>query len=390
MSYLFFLGRSHELAEAELSVFFPLLKRINDAVFQVEQDSFTSNNQTIFTGESIRVLGGTVKIAQILGVESDLEPMTLVKYFLNDAKDRITFGFSTYEGVPNVTQRVYQEVKDVLEKEGRKVRFILPKEHSVLSGVAVAKQDVSEINIVKDQNKFLISKTIAIQEFEEWANRDYNRPHWDSKEGMLPPKVARMVVNIALGVNASGKTLLDPFCGMGTIPGEAILRGAIAIGSDYSKDAVGKAKKNSIWLRSHDTKLPPITYFVSDATHISDVIRKETIDAIVTEPFMGSPNLGLGKITDTKEIKNIIKGLEKLYIGCLREWHALLKPHGAVVIALPDIILANTKYSVKNIIDRCETLGYTMQDGPLAYSRPQAVVRRMFYKLIKRQRDKET
>ena len=171
---------------------------------------------------------------------------------------------------------------------------------------------------------------------------------------------------------------------MGTIPGEAILRGAVAMGSDNAKEAIEKAKKNSIWLRTRDATLPPITYFVSDATHVSEFVRSGTIDAIVTEPFMGSPKLGLGKITDPKDIRNAVKGLEKLYIGCLRDWHELLKPNGVVCIALPEIDIANTKYFVKSIIDSCETLGYTIQDGPLPYSRPQAVVRRMFYKFIKK------
>jgi len=94
---------------------------------------------------------------------------------------------------------------------------------------------------------------------------------------------------------------------------------------------------------------------------------------------MGSPKLGLGKITDKKEIRNAIKGLEKLYIGCLRDWLDLLKQDGVIVIALPEIIQGNTKYYVKSIIDSCETLGYTMTSGPLPYSRPQAVVRRLFY-----------
>jgi tRNA G10 N-methylase Trm11 len=201
---------------------------------------------------------------------------------------------------------------------------------------------------------------------------------------MLPPKAARMVVNIGLGADALGKTLLDPFCGMGTIPGEAVLRGSVAMGSDNAKEAIEKAKKNSIWLRNSDSTLPPITYFVSDATHVSENIRKGTIDAIVTEPFMGSPNLGLGKITDKKEIRNAVKGLEKLYIGCLREWHDLLKTNGVIVMALPEIELGKTKYFVKNVIDSCETLGYTTSDGPLPYSRPQATVRRMFYKFIKK------
>lgn len=384
MSYLFFLGRSPELSQAELSVFFPEAKQITESIYQVEGDSFEYNTRTIPIPASIKILGGTVKIAEVFGNASDLDPATLAEYLLKDSNNRITFGFSTYENVPKITQGIYGEVKDMLEKEGRKARFILPKEHSILSGVAVAKQDVLEINIVKNGDAFLLSKTMSVQPFEEWSSRDYDRPFWDSKKGMLPPKAARMAVNIALGGNALAKTLLDPFCGMGTIPSEAILRGAIAMAGDSAEEAIEKAKKNSMWLRSHDSTLPPITFFLSDATHISDHIRKETIDAIVTEPFMGSPKLGEGKITDKKEIKNAVKGLEKLYIGCLREWHALLKPHGVVVMALPDIVLANTKYSVKNVIDRCETLGYTTEQGPLPYSRPNAVVRRMFYKFIKR------
>jgi len=383
VSYLFFLGRSQELSLAELGIFFPNLKKVHDSLYRVDEDTLQVNNTTISIRKSIHILGGTVKIAEILGTVSRVESMTLVQYLSKDPTNKITFGVSTYEGMSKIPQHMYQEIKDLLEQEGRKARFVLPKDGSVLSGVVVAKQGVLEINIVPFENEYIISKTIAVQEFEEWAKRDYDRPYFDSKKGMLPPKAARMVVNIGLGIDAAGKTLLDPFCGMGTIPGEAVLRGAVAMGSDNSKEAVEKAKKNSIWLRSHDSTLPPVTYFVSDATHISESIRSGTIDAIVTEPFMGSPKLGLGKITDKKEIKNAVKGLEKLYIGCLRDWYELLKPNGIVLMALPEIELANTKYTVKSVIDSCETLGYTILEGPLPYSRPQAVVRRMFYKFKK-------
>jgi len=383
-SYLFFLGRSKELSLAELRTFFPDLKKVHDSLCQVDEDTLQVNNNVIPIQESIHVLGGTVKIAKILGRASHIDSITLVQYLLQDTANKITFGVSTYEGVSKIPQGMYQEIKELLEQEGRKARYVLPKDGSVLSGVVVAKQDVLELNIVPFENEFIVSKTIAVQEFEEWASKDYDRPYFDSKKGMLPPKAALMIVNMGLGARAAGKTLLDPFCGMGTIPGEAILRGAVAMGSDNSKEAIEKAKKNSIWLRSHDSTLPPVTYFISDATHISECIRKGTIDAIVTEPFMGSPKLGLGKITDKKEIRNAVKGLEKLYIGCFRDWHDLLKPNGVVLIAFPEIVLANTKYSVKTIIDTCETLGYTMLDGPLPYSRPQAVVRRMFYKFQKK------
>lgn len=378
-SYLFFLGRSPELGRTELEVFSPHPIKIHDSIYRIEEEFFQVNGKEMPIPDSMQVLGGTVKIAKILGFVLQPDTKTLAEFIAGLDSDKITFGFSTYEGVKKISQAVCQDIKNLLEQGGRKVRFVLPQEGSVLSGVAVEKQSVREINIVPFENGFLLSRTVAVQEFEEWASRDYDRPEFDSKKGMLPPKAARMVVNIGLGAHAAGKTLLDPFCGMGTIPGEAVLRGAVAMGADNSKEAIEKAKKNSIWLRSRDATLPPVTYFISDATHISEFVRKGTIDAIVTEPFMGSPKLGLGKITDKKEIRNAIKGLEKLYIGCLRDWLDLLKQDGVIVIALPEIIQGNTKYFVKSIIDSCETLGYTMTSGPLPYSRPQAVVRRLFY-----------
>jgi len=332
----------------------------------------------------LHTLGGTVKIAELIGCEKEVDCEKLSRYFLSDSNNKITFGISSYNENGYSSQKVHEEIKDILEREGRKARFITPKEHSILSVVVVAKQNVYELNIVWYGSLFLISRTIAVQEFEEWSSRDFDRPYFDSKKGMLPPKAARMIVNIGLGTNAQGKTIFDPFCGMGTIPGEAVLRGAIAMGCDIDAKVIEKAKKNSIWLRSHDTTLPPITYYTSDATHISDSVARASIDAIITEPFMGSPKLGEGTLTERKDIKNAVKGLEKLYIGCFRDWHIVLKPNGCIVMALPEIVVANTKYFVKSVIDSCETLGYTTVLGPLEYSRPNAIVRRMFYKFKKK------
>jgi tRNA G10 N-methylase Trm11 len=109
----------------------------------------------------------------------------------------------------------------------------------------------------------------------------------------------------------------------------------------------------------------------------------QKIDVVVTEPFMGTAKLGEGKIFKSSEIRNIMKGLEKLYIGCLREWKSILTDKGVVVIALPEIEWSARLYGVKKVIDRCEMYGYTKVLGPLPYSRPQAVVRRMIYKLVK-------
>ncbi len=382
-SYLFFLGRSSDLAAAEVIRFFPDARRIGDTVMEVASETVQLDGNPVATPDLIQRLGGTVKIGTVLSRIPELSINVLEQAILSDPKSHITFGISTYEGVQSIPGSWYPELKTRLEAQGKKVRFLLPSEGKVLSSVAIEKQGVTEYALVSDADGILVSRTDAVQEFESWAHRDMGRPYSDSKKGMLPLKASRMVVNLALGPDAKGKTLLDPFCGMGTIPSEALLCGVIAMGSDADGEAVQQAKANSVWLRREHPELPPVTYFTADATHVSGQIGKESVDAIVTEPFMGSPKLGEGRITDPKEIKNAVKGLEKLYRGCLKDWISILKPGGCVVMAIPEIIVGKTVFSVKSVIDSCETLGYTKQQGPYRYSRPQAVVHRMFYLLTK-------
>src|SRR5439155_3174172 len=115
----------------------------------------------------------------------------------------------------------------------------------------------------------------------------------------------------------------------------------------------------------------------ADAVHMSENMDGALVDAIVTEPYMGKTSVGARESRVTSdEIKNTIKGLEKLYIGCLRDWNRILKPQGVVVMALPMYVVGEKSYFVKKVIDMCETLGYTIIAGPIEYSRPQAVVKR--------------
>ena len=94
---------------------------------------------------------------------------------------------------------------------------------------------------------------------------------------------------------------------------------------------------------------------------------------------MGSTDIVNKKTVEPSRIRNIIKGLEKLYIGCLRDWVHVLVPKGKIIIALPAYAISGRIYFVKKVIDMCENLGYTIVDGPIEYSRPQAVVKRQFY-----------
>ena len=92
-----------------------------------------------------------------------------------------------------------------------------------------------------------------------------------------------------------------------------------------------------------------------------------------------SREAGSGSARQLETIRNTMKGLEKLYIGCLKDWHKVLKPDGRVVMAIPAFHIGDKMLYVKNVVDRCENFGYTKLVGPIEYSRPQAVVRREFF-----------
>ncbi len=388
--YLFVLGRTPQLALLELQMFFPSATLLTPHVVQVAEEAIEEKKKTPL--ELIDALGGTVKIASVRTHASSLDAESVAQLLLAEPSEHLVFGISKAEGEQPVPSKFLATVKELLQQNGRQARFIAAQHGSSLSSVVVSKQRPVELVVVETTGGVVLAKTIAVQNAGMWNMRDYGRPFADPKAGMLPPKVARMAVNIALrDVAPQGKpgVLLDPFCGMGTILAEALLSGWHAIGSDQSKETGEKAQKNLEWLTGSDpVKKQGLTLsnwrvFVSDATHVSDSLARESVDAIVTEPFMGSTRLGgnnpVNQSDQLKTIKNTIKGLEKLYLGCLKDWRNILKPGGKVVMAIPGFHIGNKMLHVKNVVDRCEKFGYTRLVGPIEYSRPQAVVKREFY-----------
>lgn len=399
--YLFLFGRTPALSLLELVTFFPSAEPIDSIGAMVDGD--------IDPAQSISRLGGTVKIATIVDTVVDVTPFTLAQSLTkHTGVTHITFGISRYDTMERVSRAFLTETKKQLDGLGKASRFIEAQHESSLSSVVVQKQHVTELVVIQHKNKTLVGITSVVQDFESWNRRDYDRPFADPKSGMLPPKVARMVVNTARSYQSGsglrkdqgqtpssiGQTpiLLDPFCGMGTILAEALLIGWNVVGSDILEEVVQKASKNLAWLTSTNrhVTMGSSQLFYTDATHISEKLESESIDAIVTEPFMGSSDIeNRSSAINHGKIKNRIKGLEKLYIGCLKDWYKVLKVGGKIVIAIPKYYWQGNTYVVKKVIDKAEFLGYTQLVGPIEYSRPQAIVRRQFYVFQKKSNLKE-
>lgn len=241
--------------------------------------------------------------------------------------------------------------------------FVLGKDKEII--------DFNHLNRVCNRLGGLVSvsdqkgKVLWKHSAKSWFRRDRLKPYADPRKGMIPPKLARIMVNLALrDKNPQGLTLLDPFCGTGTILIEAGILGLNTIGGDLDPVQLQGTRRNLNWAKSHNFNL-----IESDATHISEKINSP-IDFIVTEPFMGAPN------PKPEKIKNITTGLKKLYLGCFKDWIKILKPGGTIVITLPYFELNGKTIKTSSVIDSVLPLGYNVKTKAINFTRPGSVVQR--------------
>jgi tRNA (guanine10-N2)-dimethyltransferase len=204
-------------------------------------------------------------------------------------------------------------------------------------------------------------QTVWAHNFMHWIKKDRHMPHIDPHAGMLPPKIARSMVNL-VPLDPNGKILLDPFCGSGRVLVEAAEVGYQIGGTDIIANQVQDTIENLQSMNfSGQVEL-------LDATHLSE--KFQNIDAIVTEPFLGKSKFR------PDEIRYIVPGLEKLYLGCLKDWLKVLKPGGFVVMVFPWFNDGKKEYKTSEIIDGKLKLSYNPLKRGIFYSRPDADVKR--------------
>lgn len=290
-------------------------------------------------------LAGTIKVGSVIGElgEWDKEACAdLIVAMMGEVTNRVEFGISVYDAgdgkrtkeLRAESQKLGLSIKKRLKESGHPVRLVTSNEKT-LSAVVITTNKLlergGEFVLIVTKDSILIGQTEAVQDFEAWSKRDFGRPARDSKSGMLPPKLARMMINLT-GANPHAATILDPFCGSGTVLMEAALMGFTRIiGSDISEKAISDSQKNHDWLLRQDQLVAPVTLYVSPAQTLDQLV-KEPVDAIVTETYLG-PGLHGGEHPDF--IKKNLKMLGELYRDCFGTLFSLLKPGGTAVVAFP-------------------------------------------------------
>ena len=356
MQYFFILGTNPTLSIAELSAIFSLNKNnkkhghpagyiASNNVFLIE------TNKEINAQELIKKIGGVIKIGKI-AAKSDAQNqekiLEEIKKLLKPKSGKFKFGISCYNKKKINIKPLAMEIKKYLREQNVSCRWVTSRE-TTLSSVVVEQNKLTskgaEIVLInlKGGSEVLIGQTLAVQPFKELSFRDYGRPARDDRSGMLPPKLAQIMINLSAiephyvetHCNASlrNAVILDPFCGSGTILTEAMLMGyENLIGADISKKAINNTEKNINWIKTkfHPAILCGIKFqlYNKNATELSKLIKPNSIDAIITEPYLGPQR---GKF----DIKKTVHELEQLYTKSLAEFKKVLKPNGQIVMIWP-------------------------------------------------------
>lgn len=315
-------------------------------------------------------LGGTQKLGVVIGTVETTNVNELSNFLAADLmaehpEAKVNFGLSVYgdndkrlQEVRESTKHLGLETKSRLKEAGRSARYVISREATLSAVVVVSNHLLSKgaeyVLIVRD-NDIVIGRTVAVQNVDDWANRDFNRPRRNAKQGMLPPKLARIMVNLT-GIDGYGKTLLDPFCGSGTVLMEAGLVGySKTIGGDINATATSDTEANQDWLIAQNFKTAELRTYVGSARDVQNFVGARSVDAIVTETYLGRPRKGIE--TDA-EIKEAVDYLVTLYEESFAALKEVLKPGGVVVIAAPVHFVNDKPYFVP-VTDIMHKLGYT-------------------------------
>ena len=359
--YLAILGRQPEISIAELEAKLDNVKPLSSHLA-----TFTSKDATAV---DINRFGGVLKFA----VSLDMSPLD---YLSKLPEGKITLGISDYSKNASKKSATLEalKLKKILVRHGRSVRVVENKD-AVISTAASLHNGLSgknerKIELIKVNNDWY--KVIGVQDIDAYTKRDQARPARDAKVGMLPPKLAQILINLC-GPLKPDSRILDPFCGTGVVLQEAILMGYRAYGTDLSDKMIDYSTKNLEWLLRAEDSHDCFQLSVGDATSFK---WQSPIDAVACEGYLGRP---MSLVPPEIKLKTEKNECSTIILGFLKNLASQIKPGTPVTIAAPAWLRNDNSYSRLEILDEIENLGYNVNNKSregLLYHRDGQIVAR--------------
>lgn len=348
-------------------------------------------------------LGGSMKLCRVLettGTTKWPEIQRSLERAISKLMDvipegKITLGLSAYclDIKPQQLLAAGLSIKKQLRADGRSVRLVPPQTSALNSAQVLhnklTSQTGCEIVLIRNGGKTIVTRTVAEQDIGSYALRDRGRPKRDAKVGMLPPKLAQIMVNLAgKHVMPEGATfnrdhiprqacLLDPFCGTGVILQEALLDGYRVYGTDLEPRMIDYSGENLMWFKR--TYKLPLTAYKLGVGDAASYDWRQPVDLIASETYLGQPFSSLPSPEKLQQVSgtcNVI--IEKFLTNIGRQ----IKTGTRLCLAVPAWQIEAGTFQHLPLIDRLDDLGYNrirfehVRDDQLIYYREGQIVAR--------------
>ncbi|MBT3864445.1 hypothetical protein HOE67_00950 [Candidatus Peregrinibacteria bacterium] len=349
-TYAFELGRIKELAVAELKSLFG-----DDSVEEIIDNYAIVRTDHTATQKTQDRLGGIIKIIEI--TEEDTNPPKNPQELETKFKEHIQSILSGYIRTKDTSGKTLFAInainlpgsskiflknslifsKKFLKSSTISSRFI-NKPWTNTTSAQVYKSKILEKGVEitvlfsPKTNKIFAGKTISIQNLDNYSLRDYKKPKRDAHLGMLPPKLAQIMINLAEpNILEPNKTIYDPFCGTGTVLTESLLMNKDANGSDLQERMTEYSDENCKWLTKEFHTHNKFHTFTKDAILLTKEDVPQNIDAVITEGYLGKPQ---STIVPKEQRDKIFGELGELHKGWLTNIHPLLTPGTPIIMCL--------------------------------------------------------
>lgn len=381
------LGRQPAISVAELESVFgdDVITRVDKNIAYLTIDADKINIDT---------LGGVIKVAQIIDDSAtnniDSCITNIYRYIIGSSPEpnkKIQLGINTINCGNRIDgMQVALKIKKLLRGANISVRIIPTVDGQITTAQTIhnklTKPGNFEMLIVKSGDNFLMGQIVAVQDIEAYAARDQARPKRDARVGMLPPKLAQIIINLA----KPRQSVLDPFCGSGVILQEASLMQYQAYGTDIEPRMIEYSHVNvDQWLRQqYPESSINITLEVGDAT--SHKWKTGPFDAVAAETYLGR---AYSVAPTNLELEQNIKTVEIIHKKFLENLAKQTQKGFRLCIAVPTWFIGNKTIHLK-ILDSLERIGYNRvsfvhaNNDDLIYHRQGQIVGRELVTLIRK------
>lgn len=387
--YIAILGRQPSLGLAELERTFG-----SEAITPILESGATLL-KCMVDSSMLNKLGGTTKLTEVFADINETSWRNVEKEILRKVpsllaalpEGKIHFGLSVY-GL-NVNAQTINitslKLKRTFQKSGRSIRAVPNKTVALNSAQVIHNQLIGprglEIVVVRHGNNIFLSQTIAEQDIDAYASRDQARPLRDAFVGMLPPKLAQIMINLA--APQKNAVILDPFCGTGVVLQEAALMGHPVYGTDLSEKMIQYSRGNLEWLEQKFQIKISSKLHESDATNATWELP---VDTIVSETYLGQP---FSAPPSPEKLQQVRGNCNRILGDFLRNLSGQIHSGTSLCLAVPAWRDKSGQFTHLPLIEELARLGYGrvmlkhVSPSDLIYFRPNQIVARQILLLVK-------